>query len=269
MGANNFFIKNPVFRHEEFAAYMHKTNKSSSNNINKLLQYHTKVGNIINIRRNLYASILNSTSDTPWTDPYLVAAKSSKDSVIAYHSACELNGFAYTTFEEMTYLSHTQSKYFTFQNLEFKSIRPPTRILKKDKYYFLIDEIIRDNITVKTTSIERTIVDILDKPNLSGGWEEVWRSLELVPAFNPVKVIDYALLLDNRTTIAKVGYFLDTFLDDYKVSDSLLAKLSNKKPKSAHYIDKSKKSKLIPKWNLMLPLEIIHKKWEEPDEAIF
>lgn len=269
MSAKEFFIKYPVFRHEEFAEYMRETNKSSNNDINKLLQYHAKVGNIINIRRNVYASVINSTSDTPWVDPYLVAAKSSKDSILAYHSACELHGFAYTTFEEMTYFSCSYGKSFIFQNLEFKCLRPPAKIQKQGQYYYLVDEIIRDNVAIKTTSIERTIVDILDKPDLSGGWEEVWRSLELVPAFDPIKVINYALLLDNITTIAKVGYFLDTLPNDYKVDDDLLARLINKKPKSAHYIDKSKNSKLISKWNLMLPLEIINKTWEEPNEDIF
>lgn len=155
------------------------------------------------------------------------------------------------------------------KNLEFKCCRPPIKILKQNKYYYFVNNIIRDNVSINVISIERTIVDILDKPGLSGDWEEVWRSLELAPAFDPIKVINYALLLDIVTTIAKVGYFLDSLPDDYKVDNDILAKLNERKPKSPHYIDKSKDSKLISKWNLMLPLEIINKTWEAPNEDIF
>ncbi len=33
---------------------------------------------------------------------------------------------------------------------------------------------------VRVTAFERTLVDVLDAPDLGGGWEEVWRSLEMV-----------------------------------------------------------------------------------------
>jgi hypothetical protein len=38
-------------------------------------------------------------------------------------------------------------------------------------------------------------VDVLDRPRLSGGWEEVWRSLETIPFLDLDQVVQYALLL--------------------------------------------------------------------------
>ena len=44
-------------------------------------------------------------------------------------------------------------------------------------------------MTIKITSLERSIVDILDRPDLGGGWEEVWRSLDNVTLFDVNKII--------------------------------------------------------------------------------
>ena len=38
----------------------------------------------------------------------------------------------------------------------------------------------RMGMDVRVSSIERTLVDSLHRPNLSGGWEEIWRSFESV-----------------------------------------------------------------------------------------
>ena len=61
----------------------------------------------------------------------------------------------------------------------------------------------------RLTSLDRTLVDVLHRPDLAGGWEEVWRSLESVEYFDLDSVLEYALLLENATTAAKVGFFLE------------------------------------------------------------
>ena len=47
-------------------------------------------------------------------------------------------------------------------------------------------------------------MDVLDRPDLAGGWEEVWRSLESVEFFDIDQVVRYSLLLENATTCAIV-----------------------------------------------------------------
>ena len=56
-------------------------------------------------------------------------------------------------------------------------------------------------------------MDVLDRPRHSGGWEEIWRSLESVEFFDVERVVEYALLLDNATTAAKVGFYLEQHRD--------------------------------------------------------
>ena len=36
----------------------------------------------------------------------------------------------------------------------------------------------RHDVDVRVTGYERTLVNVLDRPDLTGSWEEIWRSLE-------------------------------------------------------------------------------------------
>jgi hypothetical protein len=51
---------------------------------------------------------------------------------------------------------------------------------------------------LRVAGLERTLVDVLDRPDLSGSWEEIWRSLESVEFFDLDKVVEYALLRRKR-----------------------------------------------------------------------
>ena len=67
----------------------------------------------------------------------------------------------------------------------------------------------RSGSEMRVTGLERTLVDVLDRPDLTGSWEEIWRSLESLEFFDIEQVIEYVLLLENATTAAKVGFFLE------------------------------------------------------------
>ena len=54
-------------------------------------------------------------------------------------------------------------------------------------------EVDRAGLAVRVTSLERTLVDVLDRTDLSGGWEEIWRSLEMVEFFDLDVVIHPAV----------------------------------------------------------------------------
>ena len=263
MQIKDFFLNTPVFRYEEFNFFMKNKNKKMTQyNINRMLHYHIKAGNIVHIRKNLYGTILNNN----WIDPYLIAAKATKNAVLGYLTALEIYGFAYTTFNELVYLSHRAAPAFEFQNQSFRATLEPKNLIKNKKEMMFVDEIQRDSITIKVTSLERTIVDILDRPNLAGGFEEIFRSFERIISFDAEKIVSYALALNKGSTIAKIGYFLSSQPEYSKVDNSILNKLKPYIPKSPHYMDKTKKSKFYSEWNLLVPLEIIEKKWEEPNE---
>ena len=119
--------------------------------------------------------------------------------------------------------------------------------------------------TSEFTSLERTLVDVLDCPDLSKGQKEIWRSLESVEFFDLEKVIEYAVLIGNATTVAKVGFFLDQYRDTLMVEDRHLNELHDMRPKQPHYLDHSKRKsgRFVSKWNLVVPREVLERTWAE------
>jgi predicted transcriptional regulator of viral defense system len=120
-----------------------------------------------------------------------------------------LHNLAYTTFEALTYLSAGPRKSFTYGNQRSRSIPFPKPLIVQAQTSSNVDFIQRQGVTLKVTNLERTLVDILDRPDLGGGWEEIWRSLDHLIHFDPTKLIKYTLLLNNATTVSKVGFFLE------------------------------------------------------------
>jgi predicted transcriptional regulator of viral defense system len=123
----------------------------------------------------------------------------------------------------------------------------------------------RSGMEVRVTSLERTMVDVLNRPVLSGGWEEVWRSLESVEFFDLDKVVEYALLLGNATTVAKVGFFLEQHREPLMVEEKHLKPLHDLLPRQPHYLnrDKRESGRLVSEWNLVVPSEVLERRWME------
>ena len=123
----------------------------------------------------------------------------------------------------------------------------------------------RSGMEIRITGLERTFVDVLNRPDLSGSWEEIWRSLETIEYFDLDKVTEYTLLLENATTTAKVGFFLDQHRESLMVEDTHLKAFNNLRPRQPHYMERSrrKSGRLVSAWNLVVPEEIIHRSWEE------
>ncbi len=109
------------------------------------------------------------------------------------------------------------------------------------------------------------MVDVLNRPALSGGWEEIWRSLESVEFFDLDKVVEYALLLGNATTAAKVGFFLEQHREPLMVEEKHLKPLHDLLPKQPHYLDRDKRKsgRLASKWNLVVPRELFERTWTD------
>ena len=120
-------------------------------------------------------------------------------------------------------------------------------------------------MNIPVTSKERTLVDVMDRPLLGGGWEEIWRSLDMIERFKIDDVVDYVLMLGNATTVAKVGFYLEQRKKNVDIDLKQFEILQKHCPKSPHYMGDAKEGgyKLIRHWNLMVPLSLINRDWEE------
>lgn len=266
MKLNKFFRQRPVFTKREFVEFLADEGTHNIRTQDSLLDYHTRTGRILRVRRGLYA-VLEAGADPAMypVDPFLLAAKMTKDSVLAYHTALEFHGKAYSIYEHFFYLTGHAPRPVSFRSFRFRSVPFPKTLRAKKEEKFGVLESERAGISVRVTGLERTLVDVLDRPNLTGSWEEVWRSLESIEFFDLDQLIRYALLLENTTTVAKVGFFLDQHRETLMVEDNHLKPLQKFHPRQPHYFDRAKRKdgRLVKEWNLVVPAAILERSWAE------
>jgi len=266
MNAHSFFERNPVFTTKEFAAYLQSQRRGSKKTLESLLRYYMKKGRLLRVRRGLYAVVpVGFDPENYQVDPYLIASKMADDAVLGYHTALQFYGKAYSSSSRYLYLTKRATRVTTFRDNEFCGVKFPKQLLEKGKELFGVETDERAGLPVRVTTLERTLVDVLDRPDLGGGWEETWRSLEMVEFFDLDVVVEYTLLLENATTAAKVGFFLEQHRDRLMVEERHLAALRAHRPRSPHYMVRTPREsgRLVPEWNLVVPVEILERHWEE------
>lgn len=271
MNIDEFFYEHPVFRYEEFASWKSQIVSIKDASIKTSLRYYVKTERIKPVRRKLYAVIPpNQTSDSLNVDPYLISGKITEDAVLGYHTALELMGAAYSIFGQYSYITEQKSKPFEFQGQWFQAVKPAKALQKSNNVNFGIKVIERQGVQIKITNPARTFVDVLDRIELSGGWEEVYRSISNIAVLDINEVIQYSLMLKNARLAAKVGYFLSQRQGAFAVTEKQLAPLLAAKPKIAQYTSTLEQGpfQYIKQWNIFLPVAVIQQSWEEPDADI-
>ena len=274
MKLDDFFALHKVFTFKEIELGLSNDMGSSTKNstLYNLLTYHQKQGHILRIRRGLYYSVPKGLDPTHCpVDPFLVASKMAEDSVIAYGSALDLHGKLHTIQSRVIYLTKKRvMTSFDFRDIKYQAVAIPSALKVAGQETFGVQSIDRLGQPVFVTSLERTSVDVLDRPYLCGSWEEIWLSLESIEYLDMDQVLKYALLLANATTIAKLGFFLETHREALMVPEHYLEELRKHCPVKPHYMDRNQNQpqKMITKWNLVVPLSLINRSWEEPNANI-
>ncbi len=266
MKHDGFFRKHPVFTGEELADHLSSLGQVGRRAQEALLAYHQKTGRVVRVRRGLYAVIpAGANADSYSIDPFIVAAKLTRDAVLSHHTALEFHGRAYSVYAHFTYSASRPLGRLQFRSHVFRGTKFPKALRRAGKESFGVTTTERSGIELRVTSLERTLVDVLNRPNLSGSWEEIWRSLESVEFFDLDKVAKYALLLGNATTGAKVGFFLEQHREPLMVEDHHLKALHDLRPRQPHYLDRAKRTsgRLVAEWNLVVPREVLERAWGE------
>ena len=133
-----FFNRHPVFTGDELAAFLASEGPRNPRTQEALLLYHVKMSRLVRVRRGLYAVVPTGASAASYpVDPFLLASRMTKDAVLAYHTAMEFHGKAYSVYEHFVYLSAaparpsasgpTSSREFAFPGLCLpRSLSPST-----------------------------------------------------------------------------------------------------------------------------------------------
>lgn len=262
-----FFRHHPVFTFREFFREIGGLKKERQQTIRNMLVHHLKMGHIVRAKRELYASIPYGADPITYpVNPFLIAGYAAPDAVIGYNSALAFYQMTYSMVYRIIFLSASNSRSFNFGGEYYQCTRYPRSLTenKKEQVYVKSHDV--QGMMVKVTNLERTIVDILDRPELGGGWEEIYRSLEMVNHVNIEDMVSYALLLGNATTIAKLGFYLSQRQHAWGVGSEHLNELMKHRPLSVHYVDRfaRKDGHFLSKWNIIVPKELVDQSWNEP-----
>ncbi|MCG8339202.1 MAG: transcriptional regulator [Proteobacteria bacterium] len=266
MKLNDFFMKHAVFTVEELDLFLSARGSGNPNTRKSLVTYYKNQGRIVSVRRGIYAVVpFGSEPSSSLVDPYLIAAKLTADAVLAYHTALEFHGKAHSVYLKHYFLSRNKSQPLSFQSNKFIRAPVPFSLRKKNMEMVGVESYSRSGVKIRVTNLERTFVDVLDKPDLAGSWEEIWRSLESIEFFDLDQVVEYVLLLNNATTAAKVGFYLEEHRESLMVGEDYLKVIRDMRPRQPHYLNRSdrRNCKWNKNWNLLIPTEIITKQWEE------
>jgi len=217
------------------------------------------------VRRGLYATIPRGIDpERAAVDPYLIASHLSDDAFVSYHAALQFFGKSYSVWHRFYYTTGQRSKGFSFRNMEFVPVLRAVAFGSRSKEEKGITEVSHGGGRVKVTTLERTLVDILDSPDKGGEWEEIWRSLELVEYFDIDAVLVYTRMLGSALTASRIGFYLEQHRDTLLLEDKHLKPFEALIPNQPRYLDgRRQPGKLVKRWNLIVPDYVFNRRWEE------
>ena len=146
----------------------------------------SKQGRLIRVKAGLYAAVPLELSDPNLheVNRMLLADRlRGPHGAIAFHSALEVHGVAYSHFNTVYYIINTRPTFFEFQNITYRPVWT-------ENIFGIMDTYI-DGISVKVTDKERTFLDCLRRLDLCGGLEEYLKSVEGFSLMSGPKLMDY------------------------------------------------------------------------------
>ena len=248
-----FFSAHPVFRREEYAAAVGR--RAADKVVTVMLAQHLKAGNIKRMTRGVFASVPPHSIGSAWTvDRFLAASRLRRDTVIAYHSALELHGCAYTDMPDVQAVSDQVPAVIETPDFACRFVRVPPG-LERPRDITTIDRV---GLTVKLTSLERTIVDCFDRPDLAGGGEELMNSLALVLRVRAGPLVQQAEALGSASACGALGWWLEREQVRLGVPVTALKALRQLKPKHAQYVLGAKPgaARSVAEWSILVPAEL-------------
>ena len=265
VASGEFFDGTPMFTRAEFEAARTETVRRSPRTTDSLLRRYVADGRLLRVRAGLYAVVpRGADAAAAPVDPYLVATKLAPDATLAYHAALQFWGKAYSVWQRFHFVTETSTRALRFRGLEFVSVKLPLPLRRRPTSERHVTEQRHAGGTVRVATLERTLVDVLDVPSNAGGWEEVWRSLEMVEFFDLDAVASYAVKLGSALTAARVGFFLEQHRETLMVEDKHLEPLRRLRPRQPRYLDvRRKPGKLVAAWNLIVPDDVLGRTWAE------
>ena len=172
-----------IFHKKDVTAFI-----KDPNAVKEILRRYRKQGFISQVRRDLYV-VTDLATKTSLVGKFEIAGQITPTSCLSYHAALEYHGLAHQVFYEL-FVSSRQ----TFHNFDYDGISYIFCPLKSEAG---IVQPYTDSF-VRVTDLERTIIDCMNRIDLSGGLEELVQCLAIVTFIDERKLIEYLQCFDKQ-----------------------------------------------------------------------
>ncbi|MBI5548564.1 MAG: type IV toxin-antitoxin system AbiEi family antitoxin domain-containing protein [Deltaproteobacteria bacterium] len=259
MKSADYFALHPIFTAAEFseAREWSNTRGKSDRTLEALLRHHVEAGHLVRLRRGLYAVIPEGKrQEDVAVDRVLVASKLSPSSVIALHAALEFHGLATSAIDPVHFRSRERLRPATVDGCRYMPIATDAGFFddpdeERSATYF------HRGASVRVTTKQRTIAEIFDAPEQSGGWEELAQALFRAGQLDWEVVIHHADESSTSVGSARLGLFLEAWQERLGVTQHHLAALRALSPRQPRYLEpEHRPGKLIAGWNLVVPEQV-------------
>lgn len=200
--------------------------------------------------RGLYYIIPQGSSREEFVpDKFLIGAKLSPGGIIGYHSALELHGASYSSYNSVNIITQKYFRPFKFQGIKYQAI--------KGDVNFGIETILREGLNIRATDRERTIIEGINGLKYMGGLEEYFKSIELFPSIDFDQVTIYLKRFNKKTLYAKIGFLLSYFEKRWGFPENYKEEIKAHLGIRINYLsDRGEEARLDKEWKLMVPVRL-------------
>jgi predicted transcriptional regulator of viral defense system len=247
--ANAFFSLHPVFRREEFVEEYVGTGHSQKA-AGKVLEHYVRRQRVRNVRRHLY--VVENVN----VDPLLYASRITTDAVLAYASALTFHTKWLTT-DLWPVIARLPAPIFTDSFFRCRVIAKPD---KEDRGSAVQQERLH-GVTVRVTRLERTLVDLLDRPDLGPSFEELlFAFCDNAWNVDPSVMAAHAERINSSVCAARLGLMLQTH-PRYRTWGTTLRRLNQLRPTTpACAVPGIRQECFVQgRWNLVLPRNLFRR----------
>ncbi len=182
-------------------------------------------------------------------DKFLIGAKLSSGGIIGYHSALELHGASYSSYNSVYIITQKYFRPFKFQGIKYQAI--------KGNVSFGIETILREGLKIQVTDRERTFIEGINGLKYVGGLEEYFKSVELFPSIDFDQVIIYLKRFNKKILYAKVGFLLSYFEKRWSFPENYRKEIKAHLGIRINYLsDRGEEERLDKEWKLMVPVRL-------------
>lgn len=215
---------------------------------NLLKNMHRK-GALDKVKANLYARIpahIVHDKGEYVEDPILVAMHIAEPYFLSYYTALTLHGLAQQV---------TRNYYFSttkhVSRVEYHGNRIQPVILTRRRFFGFEEKEYEKEVVV-VSDLERTIVDVIDRAEYAGGYEEVLRCLMDVEGVDWDRLIGYAGRMGEKILLHRLGYVFELIREQANTPDSFLRKLEAMLSSNVYYFEAGRKGRFNERWRVIV-----------------